>query len=177
MKISVFAEDEYSRSVFREMEKDYTIVYDEISEDVDLTFCMCAPATFRFFKQMQNEQELNKVEYKTKLICNVLDIPYWRLEDAQWKSYYESYKLFLGVADRVVTISQFTTDMLKDLWDIDSTVLFTQFNNKPIDEHRVTPDVDKKLIIGCSRAVPHKRYEMVIKALEGTDYKFKLITR
>ena len=87
---------------------------------------MCFPSTLRFFRE-------HLFSKKYILICNVLDIPYWRLNDDRYKKAYEFYKSVLELSDYVTTISKYTSVQLKKLWNIESIPLFRTFDNNTIE--------------------------------------------
>ena len=176
IKISFFSEDEYGRVVGKELEaRGYNVRYDSLDEDTNICFVMCCPASFRFNSYLKKRWELERFVYRGKIVLNVLDIPIWRFKEPCWKNYYELYRKSLVNADYITTISKFTGDELKVIWNLESTPLFTVFNNKIVKKYKKSVKRDKKLIVAVSRFVEHKRFELIIKALEGTDMKLIII--
>jgi glycosyltransferase involved in cell wall biosynthesis len=176
MQISFFSEDEYGKSIGYELlNRGYDVIFDKLTEETSIVFAMCPISAFRLEKYLNMRKELERFEYCGKTIQNVLDIPTWRLNDENWNSYYQHYYELLKKADKIVTISKFTSTQLKEIWNLKSKPLFTQFNNKKLETYKTNVEKNPKSIVAISRLVPHKRFEVLIRALENTDYELTII--
>lgn len=100
---------------------------------------------------------------RTKLIHVILDLPAWRFELPAYKQMYEDYRLFCLEQDKLLSISQHTANEAGRLWGLEAENVFI-----PVDIQglRNLPAVSKEnQIIGVSRFVPTKKFDLLLKAL------------
>ncbi len=177
MKIAFFCANDYGKIVGEELiERGHEVTFNTLSNETELTFVFGAPTTFKFNMYLNQRYDVERFIYTGKIVCVVFDLPLWRFRNLQWKPYYNNYKKLLSRAHHLVTISKQTTEQLKDIWGLNSKPLFTIFNDKLVDKYKkVVPR--KKQIIMVSRFVPHKRFDLVMRAIEGTDWKLIMCGR
>lgn len=177
MKISFFCANDYGKIVGEELiQRGYDVQFNKVDIDTNITFVFGAPTTFKFSMYLNKRYELERFIYQGKIVCVVFDLPIWRLRHPQWNAYYKKYYQLISNAHYRVTISKQTTKQLKDIWNLDSVPLFTVFNDKLMDKYKkVIPR--KKQIVMVSRFVPHKRFDLVMRVIVGTDWKLVMCGR
>ena len=175
MNISFFSADDYGKVVGKELiSRGYNVLFDTLDENTEIVFLMCCPSAFNFANYLY-QRKLEDFNYKGKIVCNVLDIPVWRLENPRFKDYYNAYRRMIEEADYVTTISQFTSNQLKELWNIDSVPLFRVFDSKKVEKYKRELPRYPNTIVCVSRFVPHKNFDLVILAIAGTDWNIKIL--
>jgi len=156
MKISFYTCNEYEKLIPNELiRRKYDIELEKVSKETKIVFCMSMDPYYRFKRENPN--------FKGIVIQNVLDIPFWRLNNPMWYDFYLKYRKNLEHCDYIVTISQFTSNQLKQYWDIDSEPLFSVFNDKFVDS--IPEQKKENQIVTASRFIFYKRFDLVIKAL------------
>jgi len=176
MNISFFSVDDYGKIVGKELiKRGYNVVFDTIEDNTDIVFAMCCPSTYALYLYLNKRMEQDNFHYKGKVVSNVLDIPYWRLDDSRFQKYYDRYREMINLSDHVTTISQTTSDQLKSLWNVDSDVLFTVFNNKKLETYMKEKTRYPSTIVCVGRFSPPKNFDSVIRALKGTSWSLKII--
>lgn len=177
MKIAFFCANEYGTIIGKELkERGHDVIFNKLNDDTEITFVLGAPTAFNFNAYLQHRYDVERFIYNGKIVPVVYDVPVWRFNDETWHRYYNIYKTMLETWGNCVTISQFTTDQLKKVWNIDSEPLFTVFDNNKIEKYKKAVD-RKKQIIMVGRFVPHKRFDIVMRAIENTDWKLVMCGR
>ena len=160
MKISFYTCNDYEKLIPLELiKRSYDIEMEECSKDTEIVFCMSMEPYYRF----KNENP----KFKGIVIQNVLDLPFWRLNSPNWKDFYQRYRESLEECDYVVTISQFTSNQLKQYWQLKSTPLFSVFNNKIVE--KIPKQEKENQVVTAGRFTFYKRFDLVIQALSQMD--------
>jgi glycosyltransferase involved in cell wall biosynthesis len=177
MKIAFFCENDYGKIVGEELIiRGYNVTFNELYSDTELVFVLGSMSAYKFNAYLQKQYELDRFIYKGNIAPIVFDIPTWRFQDIEWAKYYHIYRKMLETWGNCLSISQFTSDQLDTLWNIKSIPLFSVFNDKLIDKYKITVP-RKKQIIMVSRFEPHKRFDIVMRAIQDTDWKLIMCGR
>tara|TARA_B110000971_G_scaffold221796_1_gene270619 strand:- start:1193 stop:2188 length:996 start_codon:yes stop_codon:yes gene_type:complete len=112
-----------------------------------------------------------------KFINLIWDIPQWRIDgkddygkNFNWDSY---YKPFIEKADILLSASEFTQKTIQKNYGIESKVFYMFFDNQSLNKKSLydflamfkKKDNKKFKIIGISRLVPSKKFEILINAI------------
>jgi len=177
MNISFFCANNYGKIIGEELiNRGHTVMFNTINKDTEITFVLGAPTAFKFNAYLKQRYDNERFIYNSKIVPVIFDLPTWRFGNKNWDRYYNSYKTMLKTWGNCITISKFTTKQLKNVWNIDSIPLFSVFNDKLIDKYKKTI-TRKKQIIMVSRFEPHKRFDIVMRAIVGTDWKLIMCGR
>ena len=119
-----------------------------------------------------------------KFINLIWDIPEWRIQGKDdygnlydWTDYYMP---FLNGADFLLSASKNTQKVIKDNYNINSNLFYMFFDDESLNIKSIydyLPKFKKKnkyfQIIGISRLVPSKKFDVLIKAVSELDEEIK----
>lgn len=150
----------------------YEWLFNKCDKDVDLIYV----ASISVLNQAMPAAKLLGVP----IICWVWDIPYtwreWVLNDTigyqmnQFRDQQiaENIRL-LKQCDAVLSASKYTQNVLKQIYNVDSTQLYWYYDQLSLDQ--IPEQVKEDQLIQISRYYFNKRFEVSILAAANTDYK------
>lgn len=178
MEISLFIDDSYYEEIGKELViRGHNVVFNKISDNTDSVLIFGCPAAFLYTKYLNDRYSIERFRYNGKTYPIVFDIPYWRLTDLIYNEYYTKYKNILIQSTKILSISESTANQLKNIWNLDSQVIKYMFNDRLINQYKITKPRNPDQIIMVSRFATTKRFDLVIRAVQGTKYKLVMCGR